>query len=96
MCILMYNVSTIKKKEGIKMQTLKEIKNYLKELKGEEITSKRGNKYEVKQISKESFEKIKNYKSLPIIQEHNVNGRKLELISWLENKKTFLFLVEVK
>ena len=77
------------------MKTLKEIKNYLKSLEKEEITSKRENKYEVVRIEIKLMHKLFAYKSINI-GIHKINGIVMYPIKWHENGKTIEIIVARK
>ena len=68
------------------MRTLKEIKEYLKNAKTEELVSKRGNKYQVVRIDKKLFKKVFTFKSL-IVGHHEVNNEIIYPVSWFEKGK---------
>lgn len=65
------------------MKTLREIKNYLKGLEVETLTSNRGNKYDVVRIDKNLLNKIYNFKSL-YKAIHTVNNESVYNITWFE------------
>ena len=77
------------------MKTLKEIKEYLKSLEKEEITSKRGNKYEFVRIEEKLMNKLFTYKSIHKAI-HVVNGIVLYPIKWYENGKAIEIIVTRK
>ncbi len=68
------------------MKTLKEIKEYLKSLEKEEITSKRGNKYEFVEVDSKTIYKLLDFKSV-ILGIHSVNNITFYLFTWYENDK---------
>lgn len=74
------------------MKTLKEIKEYLKSLEKEEITSKRGNKYEFVRIEEKILNKLFEYKSIHKAI-HIVNDVVMYPIKWYENGKTIEIIV---
>lgn len=77
------------------MKTLKEIKEYLKNLEKEEITSKRGNKYEVAKVGEKILNKLFEYKSINV-GIHKVNDTIIYPIKWHENGKTIEIIVTRK
>lgn len=76
------------------MNTLRDIKQYLKILKTETIVSARGNKYEVATISRSLWKKIIRFKSLSIVYTE-VGRRIIWSIVWYEGKKRIEILVKV-
>lgn len=74
------------------MKTLKEIKEYLKSLEKEEITSKRGNKYEIVRIEEKILNKLFEYKSIHKAI-HIVNDKIMYPIKWYENGKAIEIIV---
>lgn len=74
------------------MKTLKEIKEYLKSLEKEEITSKRGNKYEFVRIEEKLMHKLFAYKSINV-GIHKVNDKIMYPIKWYENGKAIEIIV---
>lgn len=77
------------------MKTLKEIKEYLKSLEKEEITSKRGNKYEFVRIEEKILNKLFEYKSMHKAI-HIVNDTIIYPIKWYENGKAIEIIVARK
>ena len=77
------------------MKTLKEIKNYLKSLEKEEITSKRGDKYEVAKIEEKILNELFEYKSIHKAI-HIVNDTIIYPIKWYENGKAIEIIVARK
>lgn len=77
------------------MKTLKEIKEYLKSLEKEEITSKRGNKYEVAKVEEKILNKLFEYKSIHKAM-HIVNDTIIYPIKWYENGKAIEIIVARK
>lgn len=77
------------------MKTLKEIKNYLKNLEKEEITSKRGNKYEIVRIEERLMHKLFAFKSINV-GIHKVNDIITYPIKWRENGKTIEIIIARK
>lgn len=74
------------------MKTLKEIKEYLKNLEKEEITSKRGNNYEIVRIEEKILNKLFEYKSIHKAI-HIVNDTIIYPIKWYENGKAIEVIV---
>lgn len=74
------------------MKTLKEIKEYLKNLEKEEITSKRGNKYEIVRVDEKLMHKLFAYKSINL-GIHKVNDIIMYPIKWHENGKVIEIIV---
>lgn len=74
------------------MKTLKEIKEYLKSLEKEEITSKRGNNYEIVRIEEKILNKLFEYKSIHKAI-HIVNDTIIYPIKWYENGKAIEVIV---
>ena len=74
------------------MRTLKEIKEYLKNAKAEELVSKRGNKYQVVKVSKKILDRIFEFKSLRK-SIHSVNDKYIYPIVWFEKGKKIEVIV---
>ena len=74
------------------MRTLKEIKEYLKNAKTEELVSKRGNKYKVVKVSKKILDRIFEFKSLRK-SIHSVNDKYIYPIVWFEKGKKIEVIV---
>lgn len=78
------------------MRTLKEIKEYLKNAKTEELVSKRGNKYQVVKVSKKTLYRIFDFKSLRK-SIHSIDYKYIYPIVWFEKgKKTEVIVMEGK
>lgn len=78
------------------MRTLKEIKEYLKNAKTEELVSKRGNKYQVVKVDKKTLDRIFDFKSLRK-SIHWVNDKYIYPVVWFEKgKKTEVTVMEEK
>lgn len=78
------------------MRTLKEIKEYLKNAKTEELVSKRGNKYQVVKVSKKTLYRIFDFKSLRK-SIHSIDYKYIYPIVWFEKgKKTEVIVMEDK
>ena len=78
------------------MRTLKEIKEYLKNAKTEELVSKRGNKYQVVKVNKKILDRIFDFKSLRK-SIHSVNDKCIYPIVWFEKgKKIEVIVMEEK
>lgn len=78
------------------MRTLKEIKEYLKNAKTEELVSKRGNKYQVVKVSKKTLYRIFDFKSLRK-SIHSIDNKYIYPIVWFEKgKKTEVIVMEEK
>lgn len=78
------------------MRTLKEIKEYLRNAKTEELVSKRGNKYKVVKVSKKILDRIFEFKSLRK-SIHSVNDKYIYPIVWFEKgKRTEVIVMEEK
>lgn len=78
------------------MRTLKEIKEYLKNAKTEELVSKRGNKYQVVKVNKKILDRIFDFKSLRK-SIHSVNDTYIYPIVWFEKgKKIEVIVMEEK
>ena len=77
------------------MRTLKEIKEYLKNAKTEELVSKRGNKYQVVKVSKKTLDRIFDFKSLRK-SIHLVNNKYIIYpVVWFEKgKRTEVIVME--
>ena len=74
------------------MRTLKEIKEYLKNAKTEELVSKRGNKYQVVKVNKKILDRIFEFKSLRK-SIHSVNDKYIYPIVWFEKGKRIEVIV---
>lgn len=78
------------------MRTLKEIKEYLKNAKTEELVSKRGNKYQVVKVSKKTLYRIFDFKSLRK-SIYSIDYKYIYPIVWFEKgKKTEVIVMEDK
>lgn len=78
------------------MRTLKEIKEYLKNAKTEELVSKRGNKYQVVKVNKKILDRIFDFKSLRK-SIHSIDYKYIYPIVWFEKgKKTEVIVMEDK
>lgn len=78
------------------MRTLKEIKEYLKNAKTEELVSKRGNKYQVVKVDKKLIDRIFEFKSLRK-SIHSVNDKYIYPLVWFEKgKKIEVIVMEEK
>lgn len=78
------------------MRTLKEIKEYLKNAKTEELVSKRGNKYQVVKVSKKTLYRIFDFKSLRK-SIHSIDYKYIYPIVWFEKgKKIEVIVMEEK
>lgn len=78
------------------MITLKEIKEYLKNAKTEELVSKRGNKYEVVKVDKKLIDRIFDFKSLRK-SIHSLDNKYIYPIVWFEKgKKIEVIVMEEK
>lgn len=78
------------------MKTLKEIKEYLKNAKTEELVSKRGNKYQVVKVNKKTLDRIFEFKSLRK-SIHSIDNKYIYPIVWFEKgKKTEVIVMEDK
>lgn len=78
------------------MRTLKEIKEYLKNAKTEELVSKRGNKYQVVKVNKKILDRIFDFKSLRK-SIHSIDNKYIYPIAWFEKgKKTEVIVMEEK
>lgn len=78
------------------MRTLKEIKEYLKNAKTEELVSKRGNKYQVVKVNKKILDRIFDFKSLRK-SIHLVNDKYIYPAVWFEKgKKIEVIVMEEK
>lgn len=74
------------------MRTLKEIKEYLKNAKTEELVSKRGNKYQVVKVNKKTLYRIFDFKSLrKSIQ--LINDTYIYPVVWFEKDKRIEVIV---
>ena len=74
------------------MRTLKEIKEYLKNAKTEELVSKRGNKYQVVKVNKKILDRIFEFKSLRK-SIHSVNDKYIYSVVWFEKGKRIEVIV---
>jgi predicted transcriptional regulator len=74
------------------MITLKEIKEYLKNAKTEELVSKRGNKYKVVKVNKKILDRIFEFKSLRK-SIHSVNDKYIYSVVWFEKGKRIEVIV---
>ena len=74
------------------MRTLKEIKEYLKNAKIEELVSKRGNKYQVVKVSKKILDRIFDFKSLRK-SIHSIDNKYIYPIIWFEKGKRIEVIV---
>lgn len=78
------------------MRTLKEIKEYLKNAKTEELVSKRGNKYQVVKVDKKILDRIFDFKSLRK-SIHSIDNKYIYPIVWFEKgKKTEVIVMKEK
>lgn len=78
------------------MRTLKEIKEYLKNAKTEELVSKRGNKYQVVKVDKKILDRIFDFKSLRK-SIHSIDNKYIYPVVWFEKgKKTEVTVMEEK
>lgn len=66
------------------MRTLKEIKEYLKNAKTEEITSGRGNKYQVVKVSEKIVNRIFEFKTLSK-SAHFIGNQYIYPVVWYED-----------
>ncbi len=74
------------------MRTLKEIKEYLKNAKTEELVSKRGNKYQVVKVNKKILDRIFDFKSLRK-SIHSVNDKYIYPVVWFEKGRKIEVIV---
>ena len=74
------------------MITLKEIKEYLKNAKTEELVSKRGNKYQVVKVSKKTLDRIFDFKSLRK-SIHSIDNIYIYPVVWFEKGKRIEVIV---
>ena len=76
------------------MRTLKEIKEYLKNAKTEELVSKRGDKYQVVKVNKKILDRIFDFKSLRK-SIHSIDNKYIYPVVWFEKgKKTEVIVME--
>lgn len=74
------------------MRTLKEIKEYLRNAKTEELVSKRGNKYQVVKVSKKILDRIFDFKSLRK-SIHSIDNKYIYPVVWFEKGKRIEVIV---
>ena len=78
------------------MRTLKEIKEYLRNEKTEELVSKRGNKYQVVKVDKKLIDRIFDFKSLRK-SIHSIDNKYIYPVVWFEKgKRTEVIVMEDK
>lgn len=74
---------------------LKDIKNYLLNLKGTNITSARGNVYNIKKISWILFDYLKRFSTIHACDTITVRDKEYYIVKWYENHKHYEVIVEL-
>lgn len=74
------------------MKTLKEIKEYLKNTETEEITSSRGNKYQVVKINSKMLNRIFDFRTLSK-SAHFIGNQYIYPVVWFEKGKRIEVIV---
>ena len=74
---------------------LKDIKNYLLNLKGINIRSARGNIYNVKKISWILFDYLKGFSTVRTCDTITVRDKEYHVVKWYENHNYYEVIVEL-